>query len=390
MSRPMHPTDIAVLGAGPAAWALAARLRARGFDVALVAPAPRAPWPQRFGTWADEAEVPVERGFDTVRVELGEGGFDLPRRYVLVDRDALRARLEAASDGVRVVDGTVSAIEHGAGSSRVRTGGGALRATVVVDATGAGSPFVARPGPATHFQTAIGWTARTDAEVPATWMDFSHRFGADGPATFLYAFPRGPGEVFLEETSLVRRGGLPEAELERRLRARLAARGIAVREVLEVERCRIATDLPLPDLDQPLLAFGAAASMVHPATGFQLARALRTADPVAEALQSAWSQGPRAAVRSAWRAIWPADAVARHRLYTFGARALAGLGEDETRAFLSRFFALGPSVWADWLGDRLSTPGLVWAMTRFFVGLRPGLAVRVPVAGLGPTFGATT
>jgi lycopene beta-cyclase len=386
----MSSTDIAVLGAGPAAWALAGRLCARGFAVSVVAPNADAPWPQRFGVWADEATVPVERAFDSVRVDLGAGPFAVDRRYVIVDRAALREQLVAAAAGAEVVRSAAVSVRHGSEGSTVQTTDGReLHARVVVDCTGSGTPFVARSGPATTFQTALGWVARTDAPIPATWMDFSHSFGADAPATFLYAFPRGPGEVFVEETSLVRRGGATWAELESRLRERLAARGVVVTGVLEVERCTIATDLPLPDLDQPLLAFGAAASMVHPATGFQLARSLRLADPVADALRSAWSRGPRAAVRDAWRAVWPADAVRRHHLYTFGGRAVAGLGEDETRAFLSRFFSLGPTVWADWLGDRMTTPELAWAMTRFFVGLRPGLAWRVPVAGLGH-FGATT
>lgn len=133
----------------------------------------------------------------------------------------------------------------------------------------------------------------TDTEVPS----------------FLYAMPLGNGRVFLEETCLVAKPALPFAVLKRRLHRRLAALGITVREVHEEEWSYIPVGGPLPLSSQPITAFGAAANLVHPATGYSIARSLREA-PVLGAQVAAVlrrGEGVEATARAVWEALWSAE-----------------------------------------------------------------------------------
>ena len=111
------------------------------------------------------------------------------------------------------------------------------------------------------------------------FMDFS------GPenGTFLYALPVSDAELFVEETSLVTAESPDWTVLERRLRDRLNRLGL-VGELDVHERCVIPMDASLPDFATEGISFGAAAAMVHPATGYQLGASLSLAAPFAEAL----------------------------------------------------------------------------------------------------------
>ena len=75
--------------------------------------------------------------------------------------------------------------------------------------------------------------------------------------------------------------------LERRLNQRLAARGVSITEVHEVERCLFPMNLPMPDFSQPVVGFGGAASMVHPATGYMVGALLRRSPSLADAIATA-------------------------------------------------------------------------------------------------------
>ena len=80
-----------------------------------------------------------------------------------------------------------------------------------------------------------------------------------GPPTFLYAMDFGGGRFFVEETSLALAPEVPYDVLKARLLKRLAHRGIQVLAVEEEEFCLFPMNMPLPDLDQQLLAFGGGA-----------------------------------------------------------------------------------------------------------------------------------
>ena len=101
-------------------------------------------------------------------------------------------------------------------------------------------------------------------------------------------------------------------QLRKRAHRRLKHLGVEVRRgsLLEEERCNISMGGPLPDPTQRIVAFGAAASMVHPSTGYQLCRMLAAAPALAAALGSRLRGGrgyssPAAIASAAYDAMWP-------------------------------------------------------------------------------------
>ncbi|MCB9697615.1 MAG: lycopene cyclase family protein [Alphaproteobacteria bacterium] len=368
--------DVLIAGAGPAGLSLAAACVARGLRTAVVAPDPDARWAPTYASWIDElpAEVPLAATWERVFVRLGSRSRPLERAYGRVDGDALRERLWASASGVDVLRGTVVATGP-AGTSARDDRGRALPARVVVRATGAPS--------ATTWQTAFGWIAELDGLDPAVplWMDWSFDPNDREPApSFLYALPFPDGTWLVEETALVRGPAVGLDVLERRLRLRLAATGVRVQHVHATERCTIAMDAEPP----PDLAFGAAAGMTHPATGYLLPRVLHAAPRVADALAKGLEQSPEVATRAARDAIWPGDALRRHRILRFASGALARMSARDTRAFLDAFFDQPEPFVRGFLGDALPTGALVQGMAALFTRLSPTLQLRV-MAGGDPT-----
>ena len=64
---------------------------------------------------------------------------------------------------------------------------------------------------------------------------------------------------------------------------------------------------PLPIGRQPITAFGAAASLIHPATGYSLARSLREAPGLAKEVSEILQQdlSIRETAQNVWNALWP-------------------------------------------------------------------------------------
>ncbi len=81
-------------------------------------------------------------------------------------------------------------------------------------------------------------------------------------------------------------------------------------KIYEKEWSFIPVGGPLPSGDQTLTAFGAAANLVHPATGYSIARSLREAPAfardVARLLQRKSDDVDRRA-ESVWQALWPQE-----------------------------------------------------------------------------------
>jgi lycopene beta-cyclase len=131
--------------------------------------------------------------------------------------------------------------------------------------------------------------------------------------------------------------------------------------------------LPLPDLHQPVVGFGAAASMVHPATGYMVGALLRRApglaQTIATALQNAQAE-PAAIARAAWCELWNPDRLRKYYLYRFGLEKLMRFDEALLKQHFDTFFSLPQSQWSGFLADRLSTPELLVAMVRLF-GIAP-------------------
>jgi lycopene beta-cyclase len=202
------------------------------------------------------------------------------------------------------------------------------------------------------------------------------------PPTFLYAMDLGDGVFFMEETSLALAPGVPYEVLKQRLQQRIEQRGVVVTEVIHEEFCLFPMNLPLPDRSQPVLAFGGAASMVHPASGYMVGSLLRRGPDLAQALAEAITNpalGSAALAQRGWQALWPIELVLRHQLYQFGLGRLMGFNETLLRIHFSTFFALPREEWFGFLTNTLPLPRLIGVMLRLFAispwELRRGLVL---------------
>jgi lycopene beta-cyclase len=361
-------SDVLVLGAGPAGRAAAAACAQAGLDVRLLAPAPHATWTQTYGAWLDELAAAglstvARHQWDTVLVRTtGPQLRPLGRTYVLIDNDRLRTTLTARARDASTVVGRAADLQRARDRLVVTTTAGErLAARVVIDATGHPPTFGPPPASALAHQTAFGIVARFDTPpIPhgtMCLMDFdASAFGDGGPPTFLYAMDLFDGTWLVEETSLAGRPAVGLALLRQRLERRLAHRGCAPTHVLATERVAFPMDAPVAR-SGPAVAFGAAAGMIHPATGYQVATALQRAPVLAAALCRALADGAdvATAARAGHRAVWSADDVRRDALYRFGLDVVLALDAAQTRAFFAGFFALPASQWHAYL-SRTASP----------------------------------
>ena len=416
--------DVLVLGGGPAALCIAAACAGEGLAVALLAPHdPRAPWPNTYGIWGDEVDALglghlLEHRWSHTVSYFGAGSADPAdpanaptahgRDYGLFSREALQAHwLEAcARGGVAVLQGQATGFDlepaDGSGLTLLHCADGSSQRTrLLVDATGHQPVFVQRPdeGPVAG-QAAYGIVGRFSAPPvqPEQFvlMDYrsDHLSEAERaePPTFLYAMDLGEGRFFVEETSLALAPPVPYATLQERLQRRLAHRGVAVEQVEHEEFCLFPMNLPLPDLHQPVLGFGGAASLVHPASGYMVGSLLRRAPAVAAAVAAQLRSDPEAGsaqlARTGWQALWPPELRRKHALYQFGLEKLMRFAEPQLRAHFATFFAMPAEQWFGFLANTASVPELLAAMLRLFAtapwSVKAGLmGMQGREAGLG-------
>ena len=375
--------DIAVLGSGPAALAVGAACARRGASVTLVAPDPFEPWRPNYCLWRDELPDSlaslIECAWPEVAVASRYGEQTLKRGYVKIDNEALRhffwKHLDAGD--TRVIAEPAVRLEPRDPGTWVHTArDSVVRARVVIDASGATSPFVRRVHTrAPAFQVAYGLLLDAPGHgFPvhrATLMDFRPAAANLGePPSFVYVLPLSPDRVFLEETSLARRPSVSMALLQKRLDARLESLGLQGCEHLGEEHCSIPMGLGLPIHGQSLVPFGAAAAMVHPASGYSIAHVLRKAEPVAAALTEPLLAGDaELAVAAANAALWPRSDRTAWELYGFGLETLISMDTQEIGRFFDAFFRLPLEDWAGFLKGVLSPRELGAVMTRLFRSL---------------------
>ncbi|HET6289494.1 MAG TPA: lycopene cyclase family protein [Amycolatopsis sp.] len=352
--------DVVIAGGGPAGRALARACARRGLETTLIDPAPGRRWRATYGLWADELPALPESAVacaPSTTLAFGTGPHVLDRQYLVLDNAGLRTWLDG---GYEVVTGTVSGVDHGSRGSTVRLEGGRVLATgLYVDASGP------RPRGNRYEQTAFGAVLPAedaprlvDGPDTAVFMDWR-----ETESGFLYVLPLGDGSVLVEETSLARKPGLPLEMLAARLRARLEAVGLTSRG--REERVRIVLDVPVPRRGRTV-PFGAAAGLVHPATGYSVATSIRLAEPVADAVALVWDRGPAAVAAAAHRALWPSSARTVHGLRRHGLRALCGMPSESVPVFFDLFFTLPTPLQRAFTSGREDLPGTVEAMSAFF------------------------
>jgi lycopene beta-cyclase len=380
--------DVLVVGAGPAGRAVAAACGERGLRTRLLDPAPGRPWRASYGAWRDElpADLPGSVLAATVRgraVAVTEHAMD--REYAVFDVPALRAHLDQrlADAGVTVERGRA---EPGALLSGAPLSGALPAAGLVIDAGGAAQPLA---GGRTRTlvaaeQTAVGVIVPAELAAPllspgeALFMDWRQAGGPGNWPTFLYAIPLAGDRALLEETSLARRPGLDLDTLAARLRARLATHGIRPPADAPREVVRFPLDRPRHS-GGGALGFGAAAPLTHPATGYQLAEALRLAPEVAGAVAGALGAGPGAALAAAEQLLWPVPARAVHRLRRRGLESLLRMPAARLPEFFEGFFRLPEASRRAYLSGRTDLRGTAAAMVGMFG--RTGWPVRLRLIG---------
>jgi lycopene beta-cyclase len=378
-----------VVGGGPAGRALAAETAERGMRTLLVDPTPDAPWRVTYGCWVRElpAALPPSAVAAVVRGRaIALSPHDLGWDYAVLDVAGLRAHLDSRLErsGATVVAGR--AVDVVVPGTVALADGSRIEAGIVVDAGGRRQPLRSastQRHPAAE-QTAYGvvvdesQAAALVAAGTALFMDWRRDHGEEGWPTFLYAVPLGGGSVLLEETSLARRPGLPLPVLLRRLLARLAHHRIAPRSTAPVERVVFPVDSP-QHRTPGVLGFGAAAPLVHPASGFNLAATLGLAPAVADAVASHLPAGPHAALAAADATIWPAAARAVHRLRRVGLEALLRMPPDEVPAFFEVFLGLPERHRWAYLTGRDDLRGMALTMNALFA--RAGWRLRRQLVG---------
>ncbi len=433
--------DVLVIGAGPAGLAIAAACADQGLDVACLSPAGVQPWHNTYGIWYDElpADLLPTIGHSWQKVYVRNQRIDpvvtdvvaaantrdsqdnlqgdihddiqgmvgaqlLGRHYAFFDNEALQKHLLEHCCHITWLTGLATDVEHGDTFSTVfcqlsddlNTQPTNYRARLVIAANGHRSPLVHRPNADDRlaFQIAYGVVGRFSrppiAPDSMMLMDFDDGYLQSEERqqpTFLYAVDMGDGRYFVEETALAVRPKLPFDFFKDRLERRLAARGCTLLEQTDEEHCLFPMN-PLVPPAQNTLAYGAAASMVHPASGYMVGLALRHAPElaatIATSLQTANAAGSGSSA-AAWQHLWPPDARYRQQLYRFGLEALLSMGSTQTQAFFNAFFATADHDWQGYLSNRLTTAGILRAMTQVFVrapwrvrGKLMGAALRHP------------
>ena len=367
-------TEVAIVGSGPAGWALSAALRELGMAATVVAPDPHGSWPATYAMWADELpDWVVRRGGDAaalfahhwtqVRV-AGHQTRDLERVYARLDNTSLR---QALSAGGAAIAATVRGATHYRWGSRLHTDDGDVTARIVVDASGAtGVLSATRQWVDPAAQVAYGLVVPSDM-LPDRWrppggctlMDWRPvESGGEGDsdATFLYVLDDGK-HALVEETSLVRRPSLRPDELRHRLARRLGADLTDTALDMEVVHIPMRAGTPRHGRGDPVVKFGAAAGYVHPATGYSVTASLRSAPRVAQAI-AAQRRLDLPQISDIRDAVWPTAQRRVRALHDVGLAALERLGPADIRTFFDAFFELPADQWSAYLRVD-ATPGQI-------------------------------
>lgn len=396
--------QVVVLGCGPSGMLAAAACAEAGLDVAVVAPNLDTPWPNRYGVYVDEL-APL--GLDHVLAERwnapiialdaalsGPRAHVLQRPYARVDGEALRAdcwrrlrvaggrgvaaevvAIGAAGDPVEALAGTV----HTAARCRLADGR-VLSAWVIVDARGAAGCGAGPRGRVDAWQVAWGEEIEVEGEGaasltdgPMVLMDWSPPDRATQAAwaqqpSFLYAQPLGRGRAFVEETVLSARQPLALEVLRDRLARRLARRGVRVRVVTDVERCRLPMLMRPAAVEPGVLAWGARAGAIHPATGYMLAEVATRAPELAASLRASADAGLSSceAAIAVYARMQPPSRARQEALLRFGGELLVDLDGPTIVRFFDAFFALPAERTAALLSRRGGVPALSATMARVF------------------------
>ncbi|MFS7916614.1 putative lycopene epsilon-cyclase [Helianthus anomalus] len=401
--------DLVVIGCGPAGLALAAESAKRGLNVGLIGP--DLPFTNNYGVWEDEfiglgLEGCIEHVWRDTVVYLDDNDpILIGRAYGRVSRDLLHEELlrRCVESGVSYLSSKVERItEAPNGQSLIECEGNiTIPCRLATVASGAASGKLLQyelGGPRVCVQTAYGVEVEVES-IPydpslMVFMDYrdytkhkSQSLEAQYP-TFLYVMPMSPTKVFFEETCLASKEAMPFELLKTKLMSRLKTMGIRITKTYEEEWSYIPVGGSLPNTEQKNLAFGAAASMVHPATGYSVVRSLSEAPNYAAVIAKILGQGNSKQMvdlgryttnisKQAWETLWPLERKRQRAFFLFGLALIVQMDIEGTRTFFRTFFRLPTWMWWGFLGSSLSSTDLiVFAFYMFIIAphsLRMGL-----------------
>nr|KYP62251.1 hypothetical protein KK1_016778 [Cajanus cajan] len=369
--------DLVVIGCGPAGLALAAESAKLGLNVGLIGP--DRPFTNNYGVWEDEfkglgLEGCIEHVWkDTVVYLDNKDPVLIGRSYGRVSRHLLHEELlrRCVESGVSYLSSRVeSIVEASNGLSHVVCEYDiVVPCRLVTVASGAASGKLLQyevGGPKVSVQTAYGLEVEVENNPYdpnlMVFMDYRDYMKqnvqcpeANYP-TFLYVMPMSRTRVFYEETCLASKDAMPFDLLKKKLFSRLNTMGIRIAKIYEEEWSYIPVGGSLPNTGQKNLAFGAAASMVHPATGYSVVRSLSEAPKYASVIATILKDGHAKDVFSlerrkenlsmqAWDTLWPQERKRQRAFFLFGLALILQLDIEGIRTFFRTFFCL-----PDWYG----------------------------------------
>lgn len=391
--------DLVVIGCGPAGLSLAAESAKKGLNVGLIGP--DLPFTNNYGVWEDEfkdlgLEGCIEHVWQDTIVYLDNNDpILIGRAYGRVSRHLLHAELlrRCKAAGVTYLNSKVEKIiESSDGHSVVAcVGEFMVPCRLAIVASGAASGKLLEyevGGPRVSVQTAYGVEVEVENNpydpsimVFMDYRDFATNkedYPEEEYPTFLYVMPMSSTRVFFEETCLASKDAMPFDLLKKKLMSRLDAMGVRVLKVYEEEWSYIPVGGSLPNTQQKNLAFGAAASMVHPATGYSVVRSLseapRYASVIANILKKSTYSRHNIVIGStqnpsmlAWTTLWPQERKRQRAFFLFGLALILQLDIEGIRTFFQTFFLLPKWMWQGFLGSTLSSVDLIWFAFYMFV-----------------------
>ena len=389
----MEVLDILILGSGPAALCLASELACNNLRIKCISTrSPFDKWVNTYGIWASELEdlglesLLSHRWTKTISF-FGDGvdsqgniptdhNFD----YGLINREAFQNELLKRCEGIQWLNDTATEIVYVNKLTEVVCRSGLkLKSRLVIDASGHKSNFIKRPVSYEVAQQAAYGIVGKFSSPPVSksgfvLMDYrsdhlNEKERLESPS-FLYAMDLGNDVFFVEETSLASFPALSKESLKKRLLSRLEKRGIYIDDIIHEENCLFPMNLPLPYKNQSILAFGGAASMVHPASGYMVGSLLRRSPMLAKKLKI-YLKDPKLSsielAKKGWEILWPYELTQRHRLYQYGLKRLMSFDEKMLRSFFKNFFQLSTKEWSGFLTNTLPLPKLIYVMSKMFI-----------------------
>lgn len=413
--------DLVVVGCGPAGLALAAESAKLGLSVGLIGP--DLPFTNNYGVWEDEfkdlgLDGCIEHVWRDTIVYLNDNDpILIGRAYGRVSRYLLHEELlrRCVESGVSYLSSKVERITEATdGQSLVACEHGiVVPCRLATVASGAASGKLLQyevGGPRVSVQTAYGVEVEVENNPydPSLMVFMDYRdyikqkvqcLEAEYP-TFLYAMPMSSTRVFFEETCLASKDAMPFDLLKKKLLSRLEAMGIRVLKTYEEEWSYIPVGGSLPNTEQKNLAFGAAASMVHPATGYSVVRSLSEApnyaSVIANILNQDHSKGKPTLERryanismQAWNTLWPLERKRQRAFFLFGLALILQLDIEGIRLFFHTFFRLPSWMWQGFLSSSLSSADLMLFAFYMFVIARNDLRMCLVRHLLSDPTGAT-